>query len=75
MDTENLKKKAAELGDKAQEFIHRPELQDAISKGKDLLERGRTNSKISSRTRPTAKVSSGSAKKKRLRNSASPFST
>ncbi len=38
MDTENLKKKAAELGDKAQEFIHRPELQDAISKGKDKLE-------------------------------------
>ena len=41
MDTENLKKKAAELGDKAQEFIHRPELQDAISKGKDLLEKGK----------------------------------
>ena len=37
----NLKKKAAELGDKAQEFIHRPELQDAISKGKDLLEKGK----------------------------------
>ena len=41
MDTENLKKKAAELGDKAQEFIHRPELQDAISKAKDLLEKGK----------------------------------
>ncbi len=75
MDTENLKKKAAELGDKAQEFIHRPELQDAISKGKDLLEKGKDKLEDFVEDKTTAKVSSGSAKKKRLRNSASPFPT
>ncbi len=41
MDTENLKKKASELGDKAQEFVNRPEVQDALAKGKDLLEKGK----------------------------------
>lgn len=41
MDTENLKKKASELGDKAHEFANRPEVQDALAKGKDLLEKGK----------------------------------
>lgn len=41
MDTENLKKKASELGDKAHEFVNRPEVQDALAKGKDLLEKGK----------------------------------
>ena len=39
MNTDDLKAKAAELGEKAQEFINKPEIQEAINKGKEYLDK------------------------------------
>lgn len=41
MNTDQLKKSAAEAKQAATDFVHSPQVQDAIEKGKDVLEKGK----------------------------------
>lgn len=45
MNTDDLRAKAAELGEKAQEFLNKPEVQAAINKGKEYLDKAKDSVK------------------------------